>query len=702
MSPKSNMPQPESPHDCPVCGDRKALSVLCETAGFAIYKCATCRAEHAHPTPSHAELKAYYDRAEWFEGGEPGGYQNYDRQTESAAHMMHSILEPFPKRDGLMVLDMGCGYGTHLKFAAERGWTCFGVELSDHARKTAQERLGAAGTIVESISDLFSHPFDLVLMLDFIEHLPSPYQTLYELFSIGVITPQTRVVIATPNAGSDDARKDPAGWIYRHPPSHLVYYNVDALTFLLRRLHFTTIEVLGLGGANEKDLSGSAGLMVTASGSDFMSFMHERYVPGTWSKLAAYEHLPRYALAKTLAKGKTTLDFGCGTGYGTALLAQSAKKATGLDIDEPALIWARDVHRAKNIDFLQSSDLGAALASASYDLITCFEMIEHVDFKTQQAVIANVARLLRPDGLFLISTPNPEVTKLYDANPYHIREMTETEFRDLLAPQFPHIQILRQHLLPGIAFNSAQSMSASVAAHDLYGVDERPFGAPLAYVAICGQQPIPQHAAKVFFDTESDYTQEFVSRERKLNLARFDAFKNDKKAAELGTQVGTLQSYLDSIAADRDAVRTDLSARIDMLQGHLNAIAADRDALRTDLSARIDTLQVYLDAISADREAVRADLSARIDMLQAHSDALAADREAVRGHRDALQSETNRLQTEMARLDGEFGVLKTHYVALEKMREAELASPRFLARRLWQATRARLRSKISGQRPGIK
>ena len=171
MSPDKTMAKTDASQSCPVCGDRTALSMLCKTDGFSIYACSTCRAEHAHPTPSTAELKAYYDRAEWFEGGEHGGYQNYDRQTESAAPMMQSILDEFPKRDGLMVLDMGCGYGTHLKFAADRGWTCFGVELSDHARKTAQERLGAAATIVESTADLFSHPIDLVLMLDFIEQM---------------------------------------------------------------------------------------------------------------------------------------------------------------------------------------------------------------------------------------------------------------------------------------------------------------------------------------------------------------------------------------------------------------------------------------------------------------------------------------------------------------------------------------------------
>ena len=75
--------------------------------------------------------------------------------------------------------------------------------------------------------------------------------------------------------------------------------------------------------------------------------MQERYVPGTWSRLAAYEHLPRYALARQLANGTRVLDFGCGTGYGAASLAEVAESVVGIDIDAGVIEWS-NTHRNPN------------------------------------------------------------------------------------------------------------------------------------------------------------------------------------------------------------------------------------------------------------------------------------------------------------------------------------------------------------------
>ena len=80
---------------------------------------------------------------------------------------------------------------------------------SDYARKIAQSRLEGRAYIVESAADLIPHEFDVVLMLDVIEHFPDPYPLFFSLFSIGTITPKTRVIISTPNAGSSEAEKDP-------------------------------------------------------------------------------------------------------------------------------------------------------------------------------------------------------------------------------------------------------------------------------------------------------------------------------------------------------------------------------------------------------------------------------------------------------------------------------------------------------------
>lgn len=575
-------------HTCPICRDAGHLSLLCRVDDADIFTCATCGADHVYPPPDARAMKAYYDRPEWFEGGEKGGYANYDAQTST--HVLEAALAPFAGKSGLSILDVGCGYGTHLAVAAKRGWKCFGVEPSAHARNVAKERLGGSAFLVENVDDVIPHPFDVVLLLDVIEHLPSPYPTLYQLFSIGAITPKTLVVITTPNAGSAAARRDPGAWPYRHPASHLTYYSARTLEFLLRRLHFSAPDIRETGPEGD-------GLWVSAQGSDFTEFMRERYVPGTWSKLAEYEHLPRYAFAKPLAAGKTVLDFGCGTGYGAAIMADVASAVIGLDIDAPALAWAESSHRNPRISFRRHDDLGASLPADAFDLVTCFEMIEHVDLKMQQAAVANIARVLREDGLLVISTPNPEITALYGANPYHLREMTEAEFRDLLSPHFSHIEILRQYVRVGVTIDHPGGGETLTPGNLNPGAGTK----ALAFIAICGRRPLPALSSHVLFDQDADYIEQFTHKEQALNTVRLEAYENSEKVRSL---FGQLDQTVQSLRAEQDA---------------------------------------------------RAQVAAQ------------------------LQSTAAELQT------------------LRRVREDELSSPRFLWRQLIEATRARLRAKLSGK-----
>lgn len=512
---------------CPVCPQREDCSLLCEVDGYAIYRCRHCGADFVSPMPDNETLKTYYDREQWFEGGERGGYKHYDEQTSSSVAMIKPILEEYGDKQGLSILDVGCGYGTHLGVAADLGWKCFGVELSNHAHGVAQRRLEGRAYIVESVADLIPHAFDVVLLLDVIEHLPNPYVLLFSLFSIGAITPQTRLIISTPNAGSLEAEENPAGWVYRHPPSHLVYYRAETLRFFLERLHFTNIDIQGthpLCSDTGKSLTFAdyGGLMAIACGSDFAEFMHERYVPGTWSKIAEYEHLPRYELAKNAVCGKKVLDFGCGTGYGSAMLAGYAEKVVGLDIDVPAIEWAKTSHPYHNLEFYRCDDLGASLPAASFDVAVCFEMIEHVDFNTQKATLASIARLLKEDGLLIISTPNPDVTCLYGENPYHLREMSRNEFYELLATYFPHVHILNQRIRQSITFEMENAALTKVPY--ILKQDDHDSIPPLAYIAFCAKKILPEPEPALVFDNSLNFILEFMGQERKNYMIRNMAY----------------------------------------------------------------------------------------------------------------------------------------------------------------------------------
>ena len=71
-----------------------------------------------------------------------------------------------------------------------------------------------------------------------------------------------------------------------------------------------------------------------------VEFTGERVIPGQVNDDLWSEHVARYAFARRYAQGKRVLDAGCGTGYGSAELAQSAAEVTGVDIAADAIEYA--------------------------------------------------------------------------------------------------------------------------------------------------------------------------------------------------------------------------------------------------------------------------------------------------------------------------------------------------------------------------
>ena len=157
----------------------------------------------------------------------------------------------------------------------------------------------------------------------------------------------------------------------------------------------------------------------------------ERLVPDAHRGQLIYaEHLARYELAAQYASSRRVLDAGCGEGYGTDLLASAgAASVVGVDVDEPTIEHARERY---GHDF-QVADLAELpFADDSFDLVVCFEAIEHV--ADARRVVAELRRVLVADGVLVISTPNP--AEYVVENEFHVREFTPDEFAELLDEHF--------------------------------------------------------------------------------------------------------------------------------------------------------------------------------------------------------------------------------------------------------------------------
>jgi SAM-dependent methyltransferase len=179
----------------------------------------------------------------------------------------------------------------------------------------------------------------------------------------------------------------------------------------------------------------------------------ERCIP-VFNTPWAVEHLHRYAVAQEACRGKRVLDIASGEGYGSALLASVALEVTGVDVSEEAVSHARHTYPRENLRFILGRAESVPMPDDSVDVVVSFETLEHLD--DHDAMLGELKRVLRPDGLLIISTPDrsnyPDsriVEGEPEANPFHIRELNVQEFKTLVARHFAHSKFLGQRLVSG-------------------------------------------------------------------------------------------------------------------------------------------------------------------------------------------------------------------------------------------------------------
>ena len=179
----------------------------------------------------------------------------------------------------------------------------------------------------------------------------------------------------------------------------------------------------------------------------------ERFIPEQEEGQIKAEHLSRYQLARLLLslEGKTVLDIACGTGYGTALLAQKAQHVYGVDISQEAVDYARKYHQCDNTTFLAGNCSAIPMDDASADIVVSFETIEHIE--NHASFLSEIKRVLRPYGTLIISSPNKRLYTdiLKTNNPYHVHELYTEEFVGLMGKHFHHtVQFGQTYMLGSI------------------------------------------------------------------------------------------------------------------------------------------------------------------------------------------------------------------------------------------------------------
>jgi SAM-dependent methyltransferase len=290
-----------------------------------------------------------------------------------------------------------------------------------------------------------------------------------------------------------------------------------------------------------------------------MKFTGERVIAGEGDIDLFNEHRARYLFAQRYSSGKRILDAACGSGYGSEILARNAAAVFGVDIHSEAVDYSRRRYASERTHFAQADCLALPFASAQFDLIVAFEIIEHLD--NSEAFLRELKRVLQPSGLLLLSTPN----RLYytddrgERNPFHKREYSFPEFDVLLQAVFPYRTILFQNHIAGLLLTTHESR---------VGREPFPPGAILwepreqeeslrdaaraahFMIAVCSMQPLGLIDALLYFPSTGN-----VLRERETHIRLLAQQLRDQERELMGIVEERTQwaRALDQKLAEKDA-----------------------------------------------------------------------------------------------------------------------------------------------------
>ncbi|AFP38760.1 class I SAM-dependent methyltransferase [Mycolicibacterium smegmatis] len=158
----------------------------------------------------------------------------------------------------------------------------------------------------------------------------------------------------------------------------------------------------------------------------------ERTIPGLAEENYWFRrHEVVYQRLAHRCAGRDVLEAGCGEGYGADLIADVARRVIGLDYDEATVAHVRA--RYPRVDIRHGNLAELPLPDASVDVVVNFQVIEHLWDQAQ--FVSECFRVLRPGGVFLVSTPN-RITfspgRDTPLNPFHTRELNAAELTELL------------------------------------------------------------------------------------------------------------------------------------------------------------------------------------------------------------------------------------------------------------------------------
>src|SRR5262249_7014193 len=146
----------------------------------------------------------------------------------------------------------------------------------------------------------------------------------------------------------------------------------------------------------------------------------------------------------------------------------------------------------------------SAFADGEFGLVVCFEVLEHI--VEQEELLDGIRRVLAPDGVLVCSTPERTTYSELAGhdNPFHVRELTEAEFREMLGVRFREVRLWGQRTSTGSAIYpiDGAAQTGQTVFVEPEGDEWRHAAAPIAMymIAMASAQPladVPDQSALV-------------------------------------------------------------------------------------------------------------------------------------------------------------------------------------------------------------
>jgi SAM-dependent methyltransferase len=217
-------------HACPACGHATAQRLLYEKNGCAVMRCTECGL--GRTDASGFDPSTYYTE-HYFSGGHSDGYADY-RAAEPTLRREFEHVVRFIRRykPAGRLLEIGCAYGFFLQ-EARAYFEVQGIEIAaDAAAYARQQGLEVRPGIADADTLAPLGTFDVIVLLDVIEHLPDPAGTVALIAEH--LAPGGIVVMTTGDFASPLARLTGVRWRLMTPPQHLWFFTPESMRRLAR------------------------------------------------------------------------------------------------------------------------------------------------------------------------------------------------------------------------------------------------------------------------------------------------------------------------------------------------------------------------------------------------------------------------------------------------------------------------------------